>query len=91
MIYDATLGSAKWSSVKATGTPAEGGYDRSKVLAADMNGDDSITSLDASLLTDVTLFSAEIDQQTGEIIYYYLNAFSDIQSLRAASPPSEQS
>ena len=71
MIEDEALAVTSWSS-EAAASAEEGAstYDRSKVLAADVNKDGKVKSLDASLLTDVTLFLAEIDQQTGDIILY---------------------
>ena len=70
MIKDEALGITAWSSEGNTRALEEGGYDRSKVLAADMNGDGKILSADATILTNVTLFLAEIDQQSGEVIAY---------------------
>ena len=70
MIKSEALGVTAWSIDPDAVANGNDTYDYSKVLAADMNGDGKIKSLDASLLADVTLFLAEIDQQTGEIISY---------------------
>ena len=72
MIEDEALGATNWSSEAAAYSEGNAStYDRSKVLAADINKDGKIKSVDASLLTDVTLFLAEIDQQTGDITLYF--------------------
>ena len=64
MIEDEAIGITLWSAVSSEK------YDRSKVLAADMNKDGTVRTIDAECLTEVTLFLAEIDQQTGDIISY---------------------
>ena len=64
MIQEEAIGITLWSA-ESSDT-----YDRSKVLAADMNKDGRIKTVDAECLTEVTLFLAEIDQQTGDIISY---------------------
>ena len=64
MIEDEAIGITLWSAVSSEK------YDRSKVLAADMNKDGMVRTIDAECLTEVTLFLAEIDQQTGDIISY---------------------
>ncbi len=49
------------------------GYDKAKTLAADLlkdDGDAYIDGRDATILRDVTLSVAYIDQTTGEVIYY---------------------
>ncbi len=70
MIKAEALGVTYWSVSSDAVAEENETYDYSKVLAADMNGDGKIKSVDASLLADVTLFLAEIDQQTGDIISY---------------------
>ena len=70
MIEDEALGITMWSAEDATYADGTSAYDHSKVLAADMDANGRIKSADASLLTNVTLFLAEIDQQSGEIIAY---------------------
>ena len=64
MIEDEAIGITRWSANSSEK------YDRSKVLAADMNKDGIVRTIDAECLTEVTLFLAEIDQQTGDIISY---------------------
>ncbi len=71
MVEDEAIGATGWSVDVTAFGETNSTYDRSKVLAADFNKDGKISStLDASPLTDVTLFLAEIDQQTGDIIRY---------------------
>ena len=69
MINAEAIGATSWSADPDLVENNES-YDYSKVLAADANGDGFINSLDASLLANVTLFLAEIDQQTGAYIKY---------------------
>ena len=45
-------------------------YNYAKVLAANLKTDDGVNGIDASLLRDVTLSVAYIDQTTGAVIHY---------------------
>ena len=61
------LGSTSWS------IEGDEQYDKAKILAADLRDDGAdalVDGLDATLIRDVTLSVAYIDQTTGEVIYY---------------------
>ena len=61
------LGTTAWS------IEGDAEYNKAKVLAADLrdDGEDAVVNgLDATLIRDVTLSVAYIDQTTGEVIYY---------------------
>ncbi len=61
------LGATAWS------IEGDAEYSKAKVLAADLrdDGEDAVVNgLDATLIRDVTLSVAYIDQTTGEVIYY---------------------
>ena len=69
MLGSEAIGLTNWSS-NAVDSEGKTNYDYCKVLAADTNKDGVINATDKSNLTDVTLYLAEYDQQTGVITPY---------------------
>ena len=69
MLGSEAVGITNWSS-DAVDSEGKTNYDYCKVLAGDTNKDGVINATDKSNLTDVTLYLAEYDQQTGVITPY---------------------
>ena len=70
IVTDANLGLADWAVYDDAVDATNENYNHAMVLAANLNKDATVDGTDAQLINDVSLYAAEIDQQTGDVIYY---------------------
>jgi hypothetical protein len=70
IVTDNNLGLADWANYDDAVDATNENYNHAMVLAANLNDDANVDGTDAQLINDVSLYAAEINQQTGEVIYY---------------------
>ena len=75
IVTDESLGASAWSAYNQADADngvenANANYDHAMTLAADLNKDGRVNAIDATGVEEVSLYVAEINQQTGEVTPY---------------------
>ncbi len=75
IVTDESLGASAWSAYNQADADngvenANANYDHAMTLAADLNKDGRVNAVDATGVEEVSLYVAEINQQTGEVTPY---------------------